>query len=144
MATTSTKKPVAKTKPLMKAVYSDLVAVNFQIDEKILRPLVPRGLELDFYHGETIADSNSTSAFRTEGIINTTLRDCMGTVVLEYMITEGSSFGPGTEIYGIASGTKARCLEDSEEYRIPIRTNTTTDIKGVIEDVKQFDDIHGS
>ena len=53
MATTSTRKPVAKTKPLMKAVYSDLVAVNFQIDAKILRPLVPPGLELDFYHGET-------------------------------------------------------------------------------------------
>ena len=55
MATTSpsSSKSGADTKPLMKAVYSDLVAVNFQIDPKILRPLVPAGLELDFYHGET-------------------------------------------------------------------------------------------
>jgi uncharacterized protein YqjF (DUF2071 family) len=55
MATTSRTptKSVAKTKPLMKARYSDLVAINFQVDAKILRPLVPPGLELDFYNGET-------------------------------------------------------------------------------------------
>ena len=37
----------------MTARFSELVAINFQIDPKILEPRVPRGLELDFYNGET-------------------------------------------------------------------------------------------
>lgn len=37
----------------MKARFSELVAVNFAIDPKILEPRVPKGLELDFYNDET-------------------------------------------------------------------------------------------
>ena len=40
-------------KKLITAKFSELVAVNFQIDPKILEPRVPRGLELDFFHDET-------------------------------------------------------------------------------------------
>ncbi len=40
-------------KKLITAKFSELVAVNFQIDPKILEPRVPRGLELDFYNDET-------------------------------------------------------------------------------------------
>ncbi len=55
MATTS-KPPVVQTdssKPLIKARFSELVAINFQIDDQLLKPLVPRGLELDYFNGET-------------------------------------------------------------------------------------------
>jgi hypothetical protein len=37
----------------MTARFADIVALNFQIDPKILEPFVPRGVELDFYEGET-------------------------------------------------------------------------------------------
>jgi hypothetical protein len=40
-------------KPMMKARFSEMVAVNFQIDQRLLRPLVPKGLELDFFNDET-------------------------------------------------------------------------------------------
>ena len=40
-------------KPLMRARFSELVALNFSIDPAILQPLVPRGLELDFFKDET-------------------------------------------------------------------------------------------
>lgn len=55
MATT-TKPPPQKAeslKPMMKARFSEIVAVNFHIDDSILKPLVPKGLELDYYNGET-------------------------------------------------------------------------------------------
>lgn len=45
--------PDAKIKPLLQADYSDLVAINFQVDDQILKPLVPAGLELDYFAGET-------------------------------------------------------------------------------------------
>jgi uncharacterized protein YqjF (DUF2071 family) len=45
-------KEPAKVKPFMKAQFADLVAVNFHVDEKILQPLVPPGLELDNFNGE--------------------------------------------------------------------------------------------
>ena len=51
MATTTSQKPAQKV--LMTAKFSELVAVNFAIDPKILEPRVPRGLELDFYNDET-------------------------------------------------------------------------------------------
>ena len=40
-------------KPLMKARFTELVALNFAIDPAILEPRVPNGLELDFYKNET-------------------------------------------------------------------------------------------
>ena len=40
-------------KVLMTARFSEVVAVNFQIDPKVLAPRIPKGLELDFYKGET-------------------------------------------------------------------------------------------
>lgn len=40
-------------KPLMQADWSEIVALNFQIDPAILEPRVPRGLELDFHNDET-------------------------------------------------------------------------------------------
>ena len=43
----------SKNKPLLKAEYSDLVAINFQIDDHLLKPLVPVGLELDYFDGDT-------------------------------------------------------------------------------------------
>ncbi len=55
MATSSRKamKQPDSDKPLIKAKFSEMVAVNFQIDQRILQPLVPKGLELDFFNGET-------------------------------------------------------------------------------------------
>ena len=58
MATTSgTKKRRLKKqitrKPLMKAKFSEVVALNLQIDPEILKPLVPKGLELNFFKDET-------------------------------------------------------------------------------------------
>ncbi len=44
---------VTKTKPLLKAQFTDLVAINFPVEERILQPFVPKGLELDYYNGET-------------------------------------------------------------------------------------------
>ncbi len=46
------KKPVKK-KTLMRAKFSELVALNFRIDPKILLPRVPKGMELDYFQGET-------------------------------------------------------------------------------------------
>jgi uncharacterized protein YqjF (DUF2071 family) len=43
----------SSSKPLMQAVWSEIVAINFQIDPAILEPRVPKGLELDFYKDET-------------------------------------------------------------------------------------------
>ena len=40
-------------KPLMKARFTELVALNFAIDPAILKPRVPKGLELDYYKNET-------------------------------------------------------------------------------------------
>lgn len=40
-------------KPLMKAKFTELVALNFQIDPEILKPRLPKGLELNFYRDET-------------------------------------------------------------------------------------------
>ena len=37
----------------MQAEWSEIVAINFQIDPAILEPRVPKGLELDFYKDET-------------------------------------------------------------------------------------------
>ena len=42
-----------KTGALLKARFTDLVALNFSIDPAILEPLVPKGLELNFYKNET-------------------------------------------------------------------------------------------
>ncbi len=50
--TTKPAKELAKQKPFMKARFADLVAINFHVDEKILLPLVPPGLELDHFNGE--------------------------------------------------------------------------------------------
>lgn len=49
----ATQPPNNTEKKLITAKFSELVAVNFQIDPKILEPRVPRGLELDFYNDET-------------------------------------------------------------------------------------------
>lgn len=37
----------------MKANWTEIVSVNFQIDPSILQPRVPKGLELDFHNDET-------------------------------------------------------------------------------------------
>ena len=50
---TSTTVNQPKQKPLLKARFSELVALNFSIDPSILEPLVPKGLELDFFKDET-------------------------------------------------------------------------------------------
>lgn len=42
-----------KKKALMKARFSELVALNFSIAPSILEPFVPKGLELDFFNDET-------------------------------------------------------------------------------------------
>lgn len=56
MATTTNQtqptKPVQQ-KLLLKAAFTELVAVNFQIAPKILEDRVPKGLELDFFNNET-------------------------------------------------------------------------------------------
>ena len=43
----------ATSKLLLTAGFSELVALNFQIDPKILQRRVPKGLELRFFEGET-------------------------------------------------------------------------------------------
>ena len=56
MATTSTTKPTpppVQQKLLAKAAYTELVAVNFQIQPKYLVQHVPQGLELDSFNGDT-------------------------------------------------------------------------------------------
>lgn len=45
--------PNDNQKPLMQADWSEIVALNFQVDPSILEPRVPKGLELDFHNGET-------------------------------------------------------------------------------------------
>ena len=57
MATTSnlptqTKAPTTQ-RPLMTAAFTELVAINFQVQPKILADKIPKGLELDFYNDET-------------------------------------------------------------------------------------------
>ncbi len=47
-----TEKPV-QPKALLKARFSEQVALNFSIDPAILEPFVPKGLELDFFKDET-------------------------------------------------------------------------------------------
>ncbi|MGY8747559.1 MAG: DUF2071 domain-containing protein [Pirellulales bacterium] len=54
----TTSPPEVPTQPLepkllTPAAYNELVAVNFQINPALLDPYLPRGLELDFYGGET-------------------------------------------------------------------------------------------
>ena len=44
---------LVEPKLLTTAAYNELVAVNFQINPALLDPYLPRGLELDFYGGET-------------------------------------------------------------------------------------------
>lgn len=44
---------IGPKKPLIKARFTELVALNFHVDPAILQPRVPRGLELDFYKNET-------------------------------------------------------------------------------------------
>jgi uncharacterized protein YqjF (DUF2071 family) len=55
--TTTSNKPETTNPPqkklLLKAAFTEMVAVNFQIAPKILADRVPRGLELDFFHDET-------------------------------------------------------------------------------------------
>ncbi len=62
MTTSNAKTPVVEQtrvskadrgRPLMKACFRELVALNFAIDPAILEPRVPKGLELDFYKDET-------------------------------------------------------------------------------------------
>jgi hypothetical protein len=62
MTTSNTHTPVVKQtrvsksargRPLMKARFTELVALNFAIDPAVLEPRVPKGLELDFYKNET-------------------------------------------------------------------------------------------
>ena len=56
MATTSqtkTSDQLARQKLLCKAAYTELVADNFQIQPKYLIERVPRGMELDDFHGDT-------------------------------------------------------------------------------------------
>lgn len=42
-----------RRKPLMKARFTELVALNFAIEPAVLEPRVPKGLELDYYKNET-------------------------------------------------------------------------------------------
>ena len=49
----STVNQSAQQKPLFKAAYTELVAVNFQVPPALLANQVPKGLELDFYNDET-------------------------------------------------------------------------------------------
>jgi len=46
-------KPTPKSKPLMKAKFTELVALNFSVDPSILEPRLPKGVELHFYGNET-------------------------------------------------------------------------------------------
>lgn len=56
MTTTSqppgTTQPIQQ-KPLAKAAFTELVAVNFQVAPALLSKQVPKGLELDYYNNET-------------------------------------------------------------------------------------------
>lgn len=49
----SQKSDAAKAKVLFTAGFSELVALNFQIDPRLLQRHVPKGLELRFFEGET-------------------------------------------------------------------------------------------
>lgn len=42
-----------RQRAILKAQFSKLVTINFQIDDQLLKPLVPPGLELDYFEGET-------------------------------------------------------------------------------------------
>ena len=48
-----TKKNAPRQKPLLKAAFTELVAINFEVSPSILKDKVPKGLELDFYNKET-------------------------------------------------------------------------------------------
>ena len=69
----TTSPPEVPTQPLepkllTPAAYNELVAVNFQINPALLDPYLPRGLELDFYGGETYV-SLSCMVMRKIGIL---------------------------------------------------------------------------
>jgi len=41
------------TSVFLTAEWRNLIMANYQIDPSVLKPLLPKGLELDFYHGKT-------------------------------------------------------------------------------------------
>ncbi len=53
LPTSTNKKNAPRQKPLLKAAFTELVAINFEVSPSILKDKVPKGLELDFYNKET-------------------------------------------------------------------------------------------
>ena len=45
--------PVQRPKIFLTAEWRQLAMLNYAVDPAVLRPLVPRGTELDFHHGQT-------------------------------------------------------------------------------------------